>query len=88
MLHQCAVLCNKLLQTILNCTKLHSTNQNVEVGLTGEHMSKAQQVFEALMRSKGHTDFNMNATGKYSAPALQMRWSYFQLGWEMKGVTA
>jgi hypothetical protein len=38
MLHQCAVLCNKLLQTILNCTKLHPTNQNVEVGLTGEHM--------------------------------------------------
>jgi hypothetical protein len=51
-------------------------------------MSKAQQVFEALMRSKGHTDFNMNATGKYSVPALQMRWSYFLMGWEMKGVTS
>jgi hypothetical protein len=51
-------------------------------------MSKAQQVFEALMRSKGHTDFSMNATGKYSVPALQMRWSYFLMGWEMKGVTA
>jgi hypothetical protein len=50
-------------------------------------MSKAQTVFEALMRSKGHTDFNMNATGKYSVPSLQMRWSYFQLGWEMKAVT-
>ena len=51
-------------------------------------MSKAQQVFEALMRSKGHTDFNMSATGKYSVSALQMRWSYFLMGWEMKGVTA
>jgi len=38
MLHQYAVLCNKLLQNIFNCTKLHSTNPNVEVGLTGEHM--------------------------------------------------
>jgi hypothetical protein len=28
-------------------------------------MSKAQTVFEALMRSKGHTDFNMNTNGKY-----------------------
>jgi len=51
-------------------------------------MSKAQQVFEALMRSKGHTDCNMNATGKYSVPALQMRWVYFQMGWNMKEVTA
>jgi hypothetical protein len=51
-------------------------------------MSKAQSVFEALMRSKGHTDFNMNATGKYSVPALQMRWSYFLMGWNMKEVTA
>jgi hypothetical protein len=40
MLHQGVVLCNKLLQTILNCTKLHSTNQSVEVGLTGEHMKR------------------------------------------------
>jgi hypothetical protein len=50
-------------------------------------MTKAQTVFEALMRSKGHTDFNMNTNGKYSVPSLQMRWSYFQLGWEMKAVT-
>jgi hypothetical protein len=50
-------------------------------------MSKAQQVFEALMRPKGHTDFNMNANGKYSVPSLQMRWSYFQLGWEMAQAT-
>jgi hypothetical protein len=54
----------------------------------GWGVSKAQTVFEALMRSKGHTDFNMNATGKYSVPSLQMRWSYFQLGWEMAKVSA
>jgi hypothetical protein len=51
-------------------------------------MTKAQQVFEALMRSKGHTEFNTNAAGRYSVPALQMRWTYFQTGWEMRGVTA
>jgi hypothetical protein len=51
-------------------------------------MSKAQVIFEALMRSKGHTDFDMNKHGKYSVPSLQMRWSYFQLGWEMAGVAA
>jgi hypothetical protein len=51
-------------------------------------MSKAQQVFEALMRSKGHNDFNMNSTGKYSVPALRMRWSYFLMGWEMAKVTS
>jgi len=50
-------------------------------------MSKAQTVFEALMRSKGHTDFNMH-NSKYSVQSLQVRWSYFQLGWEMRGVTA
>jgi hypothetical protein len=51
-------------------------------------MSKAQTVFEALMRSKGHTDFHQSKSGKYVIPALQMRWSYFLMGWEMKGVTA
>jgi hypothetical protein len=50
-------------------------------------MTQAQVIFEALMRSKGHTDFNMNVNGKYSVPSLQTRWSYFQLGWEMKAVT-
>ena len=50
-------------------------------------MSKAQQVFEALMRSKGHTDFYQSKTGKYTVPAMQVRWAYFQLGWSMKEVT-
>jgi len=51
-------------------------------------MTKAQTVFEAIMRTKGHSDFSMTGTGKYSVPALQVRWSYFQLGWEMAQVTA
>jgi hypothetical protein len=51
-------------------------------------MTHAQKVFEALMRSKGYTDFYMSKQGKYVNPSLQTRWSYFQLGWEMKGVTA
>lgn len=50
-------------------------------------MSKSQQMFEAIMATKGHNDFTMNARGKYLVPALQMRWSYFQLGWEMCEVT-
>lgn len=48
-------------------------------------MTQAQKVFEAIMRTKGHVDFNMH-NGKYSVPSLQMRWVYFQLGWEMSGV--
>jgi hypothetical protein len=51
-------------------------------------MTKAQKVFEAIMRTKGHTDFEMNMKGRYIAPAMQVRWSYFQLGWSMKEVTA
>jgi hypothetical protein len=51
-------------------------------------MSKAQQVFEAIMATKGHSDFTMSAKGKYLVPALQTRWSYFQLGWEMREVTS
>ena len=50
-------------------------------------MSKAQTVFEALMRGKGYTDFNTHK-GRYTVPAMQVRWSYFQLGWEMRGVMA
>jgi hypothetical protein len=50
-------------------------------------MSKAQQVFEAIMRVKGHTDFNMK-NSKYLVGGLQTRWVYFQMGWEMREVTA
>ena len=48
-------------------------------------MTSAKQVFEAIMRTKGHTDFYMSDTGKYTNPGLQTRWSYFRLGWEMRG---
>ena len=49
-------------------------------------MSKAQQIFEAIMRVKGHTDFQM-IRGKYVNGSLQTRWVYFQMGWEMREVT-
>jgi hypothetical protein len=49
-------------------------------------MSKAQQVFEALMRGKGYTDFDTRK-GRYTVSAMQMRWTYFQMGWELRGVT-
>lgn len=51
-------------------------------------MSKAQHVFEAIMRVTGHTDFTMSKDGKYNVPELQVRWAYFQLGWEMREVSA
>ena len=51
-------------------------------------MSKAQQIFEAIMRTKGHTDFSVSDTGKYNNTNLGVRWAYFQLGWEMSKVTA
>lgn len=50
-------------------------------------MSQVQKVFEGLMRAKGYADFNMH-NSKYSVPGLQVRWNYFQLGWEMAKVTA
>lgn len=61
-------------------------NDSPSIGSTD--MSKAQQVFEAIMATKGHSEFAMSAKGKYLVPALQMRWVYFQLGWEMAKVTA
>jgi hypothetical protein len=48
-------------------------------------MTKAQQVFEAMMRSKGHTDLS-KTKDRYNVPTLQTRWNYFLLGWEMRGV--
>lgn len=48
-------------------------------------MTQAQQVFEAMMRAKGYTDFSI-IKGRYNIPALQTRWNYFLLGWEMRGV--
>lgn len=42
-------------------------------------------IFEAIMRSNGHTNFAKLASGRYKVPSLQTRWKYFQLGWEMRG---
>ena len=48
---------------------------------------KARQVFTALMSSKGYTDADLAMTGdKYTNAAMQGRWNYFLLGWEMRGV--
>jgi hypothetical protein len=49
-------------------------------------MTQAQKVFEAIQRSKGHTDFAQDK-GRYTNINLQVRWNYFQMGWEMAKVT-
>ena len=51
----------------------------------GEEVTKAQEVFEALMAAKGYTDFN-KIKERYTSPAIQTRWNYFVLGWQMRGV--
>ena len=48
-------------------------------------MTKAQQVFEAMMRAKGYPDLTQ-VKGKYTNPNMVMRWNYFLLGWEMRGI--
>lgn len=50
-------------------------------------MTSARSVFEAIMRAKGHGDFTLEQ-GKYASPSMQVRWNYFQLGWEMAKATA
>lgn len=47
-------------------------------------MSKAQQIFEAMMRAKGYTDITTEK-GRYLNPSIQTRWNYFLLGWELRG---
>lgn len=42
-----------------------------------------KEIFEALMRVKGQTDFTMKGN-KYLNSSMQTRWYYFQLGWTMK----
>lgn len=44
-----------------------------------------KEIFEALMRVKGYTDFSIK-NNRYTNSNLQMRWQYFQLGWEMSKV--
>lgn len=48
---------------------------------------KARQVFTALMTGKGYTEEDLkHEKGRYINQAMQMRWSYFLAGWEMRGV--
>ena len=51
------------------------------------NMNQAQQLFEAIMRGKGYADLSQTSSGKYRVAAVQMRWNYFRMGWEMKAVT-
>jgi hypothetical protein len=53
MLHQCAILCNNLLQIIFNCNKLHTRNLHALVALTGEHMKKLL-IVTALLCGAAH----------------------------------
>ncbi len=49
-------------------------------------MTNPRDIFEALMRGKGFTEFTRKKSGVYANPAMQTRWTHFQLGWEMRGV--
>ena len=51
----------------------------------GKHM-RPEKIFHAVMRSRGYTDddFKMEKN-RYANPAMQSRWNYFLLGWEMRG---
>lgn len=48
-------------------------------------MSQAQQTFEAFMRTSGFDDFTMK-NGRYTAANIQVRWKFFQLGWNMANI--
>lgn len=45
-----------------------------------------KEIFESLMRVKGYTDFTIK-NNRYANSNLQTRWQYFQLGWEMRGIS-
>jgi hypothetical protein len=48
-------------------------------------MTKAQEVFEAMMVAKGYTELEQTK-GRYISPTIQSRWNYFFMGWQMRGV--
>lgn len=48
-------------------------------------MDKMQQAFEAMMRVNG-TSVAKDSKGKYRNPTVQVRWKWFQTGWEMRGL--
>ena len=47
-------------------------------------MTKAQEVFEAMMVAKGYTDLEQ-LQGRYVNRNMQSRWNYFVLGWQLRG---
>jgi hypothetical protein len=48
---------------------------------------KARQVFIALMTGKGYTQDELYWDGKvFTNSNMTMRWNYFLMGWEMRGV--
>lgn len=47
---------------------------------------KAREVFEALMRGNGYDNLDRNESGHYVVAGLNVRWKFFLLGWEMRGV--
>ena len=51
-----------------------------------ETSMKSRQVFMALMRGRGYTLEELEWNGsKFIRPAMQTRWGYFLMGWEMRG---
>lgn len=48
-------------------------------------MTEARKSFEAIMRSSGKTNFEKTKTDRYVDSALQTRWRYFHMGWELRG---
>lgn len=49
-------------------------------------MKEARKVFETILKANGHTNFEIK-NNKYIAPAMQTRWKYFLMGWQMKGLS-
>jgi len=48
---------------------------------------KARQVFIALMTGKGYSEKELAWDGeKFTQQNMVMRWNYFLMGWEMRGV--
>jgi hypothetical protein len=49
-------------------------------------MKDARTVFEAIMRGNGYENTDRDESGNYVVSSLNMRWRYFLIGWEMRGV--
>ncbi len=49
-------------------------------------MTEAQESFEAIMRVNGKNNFTKSESGRYIDSAMQTRWRYFLMGWELRGI--